>query len=62
MKSIKDIYKIDFNKLYSEGVKIILFDLDNTIIGYHETLPSEKDKLFIENLKKYSKLYESWYF
>ena len=48
----KDIYKIDFNKLYSEGVKIILFDLDNTIIGYHETLPSEKDKLFIESLKE----------
>lgn len=48
----KDIYKIDYNKLYSDGVKIILFDLDNTIIGYHETLPSEEDKLFITSLKE----------
>ena len=45
------IYKIDYDKLYSEGRKIILFDLDNTIIGYHETLPSMKDKELIDSLK-----------
>lgn len=48
----KDIYQIDYNKLYSEGIKIILFDLDNTIIGYHETLPSQKEKEFINHLKE----------
>lgn len=28
------IYDIDFNKLYESGKRIILFDLDNTLISY----------------------------
>ena len=48
----QDIYKIDYDKLYSEGIKIILFDLDNTIIGYHETMPSNDIKEFINGLKQ----------
>lgn len=37
-----DIYKIDYNKLYSEGRKIILFDLDNTIIPYNQDYPDKE--------------------
>ena len=36
------IYDIDYNELYALGKRIILFDLDNTLISYYETEPSEK--------------------
>lgn len=37
----KDIYEVDYNKLYSDGVKIIFFDLDNTIQRNIDKAPSE---------------------
>ena len=36
------VYDIDYNELYASGKKIILFDLDNTLISYDEDLPSKK--------------------
>ena len=47
----KDIYCIDYNKLYSEGMKIILFDLDNTLVPCFKKKPTRKLKDFIERLK-----------
>lgn len=38
---VENIYKIDYNKLYSQGFKIILFDLDNTIQRNIDNLPSD---------------------
>lgn len=36
------VFDIDYNKLYAEGKRIILFDLDNTLISYYEDEPNEK--------------------
>lgn len=48
----KDIYCIDYNKLYSEGMKIILFDLDNTISRYQDIEPTEEAINLIKKLKE----------
>ena len=36
----KDIYCIDYNKLYSMGKRIILTDLDNTLVSYKVERPT----------------------
>lgn len=33
----KTVYDIDFNTLYANGKRVILFDLDNTLASYAET-------------------------
>ena len=38
----KSIYDIDYDKLYDEGCRIILTDLDNTLISYKEDMPHDK--------------------
>lgn len=48
----KSIYDIDYSKLYENGRKIILLDLDNTLIPYDVTIPSEKHISFFNELKK----------
>lgn len=35
------IYDIDYNKLYSQGKRLILTDLDNTLISYRESRPND---------------------
>ena len=47
----KDIYEVDYKKLKSCGIKCILFDLDNTLVGYKSKKPSRKLKDFIEKIK-----------
>ena len=36
------VYDIDYNELYASGKRIILFDLDNTLISYYESVPNKK--------------------
>lgn len=38
----KSIYDIDYVKLYDNGKRIILFDLDNTLAPYDNVVPTEK--------------------
>lgn len=38
----KSIYDIDYVKLYDNGKRIILFDLDNTLAPYDDVVPTEK--------------------
>lgn len=38
----KSIYDIPYDKLYEDGIRLILTDLDNTLISYKETMPNEK--------------------
>lgn len=45
----KSIYAIDYSKLKNNGIKCILFDLDNTIVPYNEKVPPKKT---IELFKK----------
>lgn len=38
----KSVYEIPYSKLYDDGIRLILTDLDNTLISYKEELPNEK--------------------
>lgn len=38
----KSVYEIPYKKLYDEGIRLILTDLDNTLISYKETMPKEE--------------------
>ncbi|MBQ4571214.1 MAG: HAD-IIIA family hydrolase [Bacilli bacterium] len=40
-KLAKSVYDIDYNELYANGKRIILFDLDNTLISYYENKPND---------------------
>ncbi len=40
--SFKTVFDIDYQKLYDEGRKIILMDIDNTLIPYDIDLPKEE--------------------
>jgi hypothetical protein len=48
----KDIYSINYKKLYKEGKRVLLFDLDNTLVPYNEYTSSPKTKKLINNLKE----------
>ena len=34
----QSVYDIDYNKLYANGKRVILFDLDNTLAPYDDCL------------------------
>ena len=38
----KSIYEIPLQELYDSGIRLILTDLDNTLITYKETMPTEE--------------------
>ena len=40
----KSIYTINYEKLKENGIKCLLFDLDNTCVPYVDKLPSKKLK------------------
>ena len=43
----ESIYTIDYDKLKKNNIKCLLFDLDNTCVGYHEKFPTkELEELF----------------
>lgn len=48
----KDVYEVDYNKLKEEGIKTLLFDLDNTLIPYDIDVIPEDTTNFLENLSK----------
>ncbi len=37
----KSIFDIPYDTLYAQGIRLILTDLDNTLISYKEHLPNE---------------------
>lgn len=47
----KSIYHIDYDKLQEDGIKCILFDLDNTCVPYRDTVPNKRLIELFENLK-----------
>lgn len=47
----KTVYDIDYSKLYAEGRRIILIDLDNTLIPYDIYLPQEMHFEYFKKLK-----------
>ena len=38
----KSIYHIDYNKLQDDGIKCILFDLDNTCVPFKDTAHNKR--------------------
>ncbi len=48
----KTVYDVDFQKLWNENIRIIMLDLDNTLIPYDETEPTKKIFKFFEDLKQ----------
>lgn len=48
----KSIYTINYENLKNAGIKLILFDLDNTIIPISEKEPNKKLKDLFEDIKK----------
>ncbi len=47
----KSIYHIDYDKLLDDGIKCILFDLDNTCAPYKDSEPNKKLIELFETLK-----------
>ena len=47
----KSIYHIDYEKLLDEGIKCILFDLDNTCVPYKDKEPNKRLVSLFEDLK-----------
>ena len=47
----KSIYHIDYEKLYENGIRCLLFDLDNTCVPFKDTEPNKKLKDLFETLK-----------
>jgi HAD superfamily phosphatase (TIGR01668 family) len=41
----KTIYDVDYDHLKKEGVKLIIFDVDDTMSGYLDTIPEQTKKL-----------------
>jgi HAD superfamily phosphatase (TIGR01668 family) len=48
----KSIYTINYNKLKNNGIKCLLFDLDNTLVPYSEKKPNDKVIELFNDLKK----------
>lgn len=47
----KSIYYINYDKLYKKGIRILLFDLDNTIVPSHSNKPTKRLKKLFDELK-----------
>lgn len=47
----KSVYTINYENLKNAGIKIILFDLDNTITPVSASIPSKKMKDLFEDIK-----------
>ena len=49
---VNSIFDIDYNKLYEDGIRLILTDLDNTLISYKETDPLEAQYDWVKKMKE----------
>src|SRR5690554_5351163 len=48
----KSIFEIDYQALKLKGIKALFFDLDNTIIDYHQTKLTHETIDLLNNLEK----------
>ena len=48
----KDIFSVNYKKLKDKGIKLLVYDFDNTIIDKYKTLDKEKLKKLFTKLKK----------
>lgn len=52
----KDIFDVNYKKLESLGIKCLIFDLDNTLMGIDDEYPNDKVCDLIKRLKKKFKI------
>lgn len=50
-KSVKRVQDIDFEELAKQGKRVVLTDLDNTLVSYAYSLPTEEMDLFVKKLQ-----------
>ena len=48
----KSIYTINYDLLFSRGIRCLLFDLDNTLVPINEKIPGPKVKELFDELKE----------
>jgi len=51
-KYYKNIYEINYRQLKQDGIKCLLFDLDNTLVPPHINKPNKKIRDLFDNLKE----------
>ncbi len=49
---VQSIYRIDYEKLKNMGIKLVIFDLDNTISSVLDNEPSKEAILLMEHIKE----------
>ncbi|TCK98374.1 hypothetical protein EDC19_0794 [Natranaerovirga hydrolytica] len=49
---VDTIYDVNYKKMYEEGIRGILFDIDNTLVPYDVAHPNEKIIRLFEELKE----------
>ncbi len=54
---VDSTYNIDFDSLYSEGIRGIIFDIDNTLVPHDAPCTDESDALLRKLLEKGFKLF-----
>ncbi len=48
----KNVYTINYEKLYNRGVRHVIFDVDNTLISYDEDLPNARVFKLIDHIRE----------
>ncbi len=48
----RNIYAVDVERLAAEGYRLLLCDIDNTLVAFHETVPTESARKFFERCQK----------
>ncbi len=48
----KDVFQINYDKLYDIGVRNVIFDVDNTLISYDEVEPNERLIKLFDKIKE----------
>lgn len=48
---VNTIFEINYSKLYEEGIRLILTDLDNTLISYKEQEPLAEQYAWVKEMK-----------
>lgn len=50
-KALQSIFDLPIDELLAEGIKGVIFDIDNTLVPYDEAEPTEKIMKFFEELQ-----------
>ncbi|MBR3836911.1 MAG: YqeG family HAD IIIA-type phosphatase [Clostridia bacterium] len=46
----KEVYDVPFSRFWEEGVRVVVFDIDNTLVSYETPKPTQKVKELLSHL------------